>query len=255
MNSSITDFVDAHCHIDLLPDPQKAVEEAAEQRIHVIAVTNAPSVFFHTHALAKGSQYVHAALGLHPELVKTHSHERESFWQQLPLTRFVGEIGLDFVTTDADERKLQIQVFSEILKRSADSKDKILTIHSRRAAKDVIQMIGPNFPGTIILHWYSGSKRDLETAIQSGFYFSVNTSMVSSKSGSEAIGLIPHDRLLTETDAPFARWRGAQTSPSSVKGAVKGVADLWKVDVAIAAQRISNNFAECITSRFGDPAK
>ncbi|WP_459556853.1 TatD family hydrolase [Lacunimicrobium album] len=255
MNSSITEFVDAHCHIDLLPDPQKAVNEAAEQRIHVIAVTNAPSVFFYTHALAKDSEYVHAAIGLHPELVKTHSNELESLWQQLALTRFVGEIGLDFVTTNSEERKLQIQVFNEILKRSADSKDKILTIHSRRAAKDVIQMIGPNFPGSIILHWYSGSKRDLEKAIQNGYYFSVNTSMISSKSGCEAISLIPHDRLLTETDAPFVRWKGAQTSPSSVRGAAKGVAEIWKVDVAIAAHQISNNFDECIASRVSDSAK
>jgi TatD DNase family protein len=78
-----------------------------------------------------------------------------------------------------------------------------LTVHSRRAEKEVIDTIGSNYPCKTILHWYSGSIKELERAIDFGFYFSVNMAMLKSENGKKIIQVIPDDKILTETDAPF----------------------------------------------------
>ena len=114
---STPNCVDTHCHVDLFPSPQSIVEKAEAERINTIAVTNAPSVFHFTQSLAKLCRFVRPALGLHPELVRTHGNELDRFVELLPQTRYIGEIGLDFVTTDDDDRKHQLRVFETILAR------------------------------------------------------------------------------------------------------------------------------------------
>jgi len=242
MTSVEPSLVDAHFHLDLLPDPPRIAVEAEASHIHVIAVTNAPSVFFHTLALSTGKQFIHPAVGLHPELVKSHGHERLAMWECLSQTRFVGEVGLDYVTTDTTNRSLQREVFSEILSHCADYGNKILSVHSRRSSNDVIQMIGPDYPGIVILHWFSGSKRDLEQAVKFGFYFSVNPSMIHSKTGGSLIERIPLNRILTETDSPFVRVKGQAALPYHVAEVVAGIAETLGHPIALVRRQVCDNF-------------
>src|SRR5438093_1555989 len=100
-------LVDGHCHIDLLKDPGAAIQRAESMRVHTIAVTNAPSVFFHTRDLCREKHFVHAALGLHPELVASHGNELPKFRELISETKFVGEVGIDYVTPDLTLRKKQ----------------------------------------------------------------------------------------------------------------------------------------------------
>ena len=58
--------------------------------------------------------FIRAAVGLHPELVRTHGGEVERMSQMLDETRYVGEIGLDYTTPDKEERRRQQEVFAEI---------------------------------------------------------------------------------------------------------------------------------------------
>ena len=89
-------LVDTHCHVDLYPDAAPILTAIAAHRVLVIAVTNAPSVFFHTQALALRHPYLLAAVGLHPELVATHGQEIDRMLPLLEETQFVGEVGLDY---------------------------------------------------------------------------------------------------------------------------------------------------------------
>lgn len=238
---------DTHCHVDLHPNPAAIVAEAERQRIYTIAVTNTPSVFPHMEAFAKGSKYVRAAVGLHPQLAAQRHRELPQMWEHLHQTRYVGEIGLDYVTKDEENRKKQRQVFDQILAHCADHGDKVLTIHSRRAAKDVISAIGDNFAGRVILHWYSGSLRELERAIERGFYFSINAAMLNSNTGTRIISRIPRDKLLTETDAPFIN---KQMPPmSQIQTTVQQLSSLWKLSTIDSARLIHQNFREILQSR------
>src|SRR5690606_21775950 len=148
------------------------------------------------------------------------------FLQMLAETKYVGEIGLDYVTKDEENRATQRQVFQKILLRCAELKHKILTIHSRRAAKDVIEIIGDNFPCTIILHWFSGSKKALEKGLSFGFYFSVNSAMLQSANGLDIVRSIPSNRLLTESDGPFVTTAKRAASPLDMETIVGQIAKI-----------------------------
>src|SRR5690606_31942578 len=118
-------------------------------------------------------------------------------------TRYIGEVGLDNSNKTPNDYFTQRHVFEKIINTCADQTGKILTVHSRKAENDVINVIGNNFPGKVILHWYSGSIGNLEKAIEYGYYFSINYPMTQSESGKKIVRRIPIDRILLESDGPF----------------------------------------------------
>lgn len=241
-------LVDAHFHFDLFKDPAEIVAEIDACRIRTIAVTNAPSVFHHTLSFSRSTRYLLPAVGLHPELVATHGREVDSMWPMLEQTRFVGEIGLDYVTSDRENKTAQRNVFSKIVERCATYGDKVISIHSRRSAADVISVIGHGYPGRIILHWFSGSHRDLNKAIDSDFYFSVGPAMVRSKNGLSLLSAMPRDRVLTETDGPFVQVGERPSKPRDVALVVDAIAEVWGTSAAEAVSAISHNFDSVIST-------
>lgn len=196
-------FFDTHLHLDLFAAPKEIIKAIESQKCYSIAVTNLPQVFLNTKKLCGDSKYVRPALGYHPELAHKFNNQFEQFYELLDETRYVGEIGLDNLRKTADDLNSQKLIFEKIIRACAEKNNKIMTIHSRRAEKQVLSIIGNDFPGKIILHWYSGSIRDLEKAVSYGFYFSINFAMTQSKNGINIIKNIPTDRLLLESDSPF----------------------------------------------------
>lgn len=220
--------------------------------IYTLAVTNTPSVFRKCLELVSNRQYVRAALGLHPELVHERMGELDLFPDLLRETRYVGEIGLDYGTNDSETRRLQRRVFATILEAAADSGDKVLTIHSRRAAKDAVEMIGTDYPGTVILHWYSGPLGVLDAGITNGCYFSVNPSMILSASGQAIIRHIPRDRVLLETDGPFVRVHGQPACPRDVEVVIPHLSNLWVIPIQDVHATLAANLRRALTKRHGD---
>jgi len=244
-------MVDAHCHIDLYPNPQEVLAAAEANKVYTIAVTNAPSVFHYTAALSANCRYVRAAAGLHPQLVHSHAGELEQLWPLLDRTRYVGEVGLDYQTPIQTERQAQRRVFSEILERCAFYGNKVITVHSRRAAADVIAAVGENYLGSVILHWFSGTTSELERAIQRGMYFSVNTAMTGSRSGQKLIQSMPIDRVVTETDGPFVKISQEAARPSNVSAVVFCLAQIWGLSVEDAGNQILSNFRGLVGTSHG----
>lgn len=240
------EYVDAHCHVDLFPKPAAIVEIVESKRIHTIAVTNAPFVYPHTAAMAQGRRYLKPALGLHPELVATHGNQVSQIVESIRDVQFVGEIGLDYTINDSTLRANQRKVFNQILEECASQGGKVLTVHSRRAGSDVIAAIGQGFPGKVILHWFTGSARELERALASSFYFSVNAAMLRSQSGRALVAAMPPDRVLTESDGPFVQSEGAPDSPSRVQDVVGLLAAQWRISPEEAAHRIMRTFSGII---------
>ena len=227
MRHATRTLIDAHFHLDLHPKPAELAANIQSQGIKTIAVTNAPSVFHYTYQLSQKYDAILPAIGLHPELALERRGELPTLWDWLGKTRFVGEVGLDYVTKDEKNRSVQRSVFHSILSACAEYGDKILTVHSRRSSSDVIAAIGNNFPGSIVLHWYSGGVRDLEKGIEYGFYFSVNYAMLKSTRGRDLIKRIPFKRILTETDGPFVKVGSAPATSLHVPEILQSLANLW----------------------------
>jgi TatD DNase family protein len=242
---------DTHCHVDLYPDPAAIVRGAERARVYTVAVTTTPSVFGHLERLVAGCRYVRPAIGLHPELAVERHAELPLFHAALARTRYVGEVGLDYVNPREADHALQRRVLGEIIAACDAAGDKIVTAHSRRAADDVVDAFGPAFRGVLILHWYSGSARALQRALANGAYVSVNPAMLASERGRRIVAAVPRDRVLLESDGPFVALDGVRdgppTRPEDAAGTAKTLAAAWDVSLASAVADLAANFRRVVT--------
>jgi TatD DNase family protein len=237
--------VDTHCHLNLYPDAPAQVAEFARAGTEVVAVTTSPEQFAATRALCLGAESVHPALGLIPQNIRRLAGQLPHLLRLLPDTRFVGEIGLDYVTQDPDERALQRRVFGRILEASSECGDRILSIHSRRASADTLAMLR-DFRGSAICHWFSGSVAEVEAADH--VWFSINTAMVRSRRARALIAAMNPARILTETDGPFVTLGDRPTTPRDIQLVHEYLARQWGCDIAESASRVRDNY-RCATAR------
>ena len=241
MDPSTTLLVDTHCHLDLYPDPPAVLQRIEMSGVHTIAVTNTPSVFAPLVRLVGQSNHANVALGLHPELAQERVGELSLFESLIAHTRFIGEVGLDYATPDSAVRALQRKILGSIIAWCQNSGDKVVSVHSRRAADDVVDAFG-RFRGTFILHWYSGSVRTLSKALANGAYVSVNPAMIRSEHSMALLKHVAPERILTETDGPFVSASGAPAEPADVIGVIAGLSKLWQTDAAHARATVYSNF-------------
>lgn len=220
--------VDFHCHLDLCPDMQAAFDECDLAECITLAVTTTPKAFERNRAMATSTRHVHAALGLHPQLVAQRAGEFKLFEEAAPSTRFIGEIGLDASRRFYPSFALQVQVFERAMALCARLGNKVISLHSVRTAKqvlDVVERTGAHRTCTPVLHWFTGSKPEVRRAIDLGCYFSVNEQMLRTPRGRSLLEAVPMTRLLTETDAPFQSQSEGSLAPGDVEGAVRLIAE------------------------------
>lgn len=236
--------VDFHCHLDLYPDFEGAIARAEAARIYTLTVTTTPKAWPRNHELTRGTRYVRAALGLHPQLVAERAAELALWERYLPEARYVGEVGLDAGPRFYKSFDTQKQIFRTVLERCANAGGKILTVHSVRSVPTVLEMIEHHLPqdrGIVVLHWFTGTKADARRANSLGCYFSINAEMARSDRGRALVAELPMDRLLTETDGPFTQIDGRPSEPADTRKAIEAIADARNLDVAAVDKAVRAN--------------
>lgn len=237
-------FIDYHVHLDLYPDYQQAFAECRKQNIVALAVTTTPRAWERNVELAGGSTNIRVGLGLHPQVVAQCYPEIELFEKLLERSRFVGEVGLDAGSEHYASFPRQKEIFERVLRLCSDQKGKILSIHSVRAAREVLNLLEKHLlpdRGKAVLHWFSGSLLEAERAVKLGCYFSVNGQMLHKETGCAILRSIPLTRLLTETDGPFTATKGKPVRPSDVEGTVTALAALFKMEEPRMRQILADN--------------
>lgn len=238
-------LVDTHCHLDLFKGIRSNVEEEDRLPIKTITVTNTPALWAPNDKLFKKCRNIRVALGLHPELADQREKETALFSDLYSETRYIGEIGLDGTSKERSVRDAQLRVFRHVLNMIKDSEPKILTVHSRGAAKETIDELTAILKGNqhqVILHWYSGGIGDLRRAVDLGFFFSVNHKMLASKNGIGIIKELNRTKILTETDAPFTFTDRIVTREESLNETLQGLGKEWRLSYDQAKQTVWENF-------------
>lgn len=237
--------IDMHCHLDLYPDPRGQVEVIAQKKSYVLSVTTTPRAWRGTSDLAVGHSRIKTALGLHPQLAKERKSELSLFDKLLPEARYVGEVGLDGGPDCLSFWQDQVEVFDHILASCAKVGGRILTLHSRAAATDVLDALErhPGY-GVAILHWFSGTQRELSRAVEMGCWFSVGSAMLRSQKGRALTARMPPHRVLTETDGPFGTVSGKPLQPGECAGAIEVLAQLWQLDEVTTQKNVVSSFRE-----------
>jgi TatD DNase family protein len=235
-------MIDFHCHLDLYPDPVEMVREARSREMFVLSVTTTPTAFEGTSALASDAPRIRTALGLHPQLAHERKGELALFDELVSTTRYVGEVGLDggpeFKRYWCDQQF----VFDRILNACSTAGGRILSIHSRRAAGQVLDALERHpGAGVPVLHWFSGTRRELKRAVAMGCWFSVGPAMLAGEKGRALAAEMPQEKVLTETDGPFAQLDGRAACPWDAKGAIAALSAVWgKSELEIEARLLSN---------------
>ena len=185
-----------------MPNPEGYISAKEKAGDIVIGMTNLPSHFKMGQSHLIGYKHIRLALGLHPLLAAENRKELTLFKRLVDQTSYIGEIGLDFSREGIATKNEQISVLREVL-ATIKGKKKIVSVHSRNAEIELLDMLCEFEIKNVIFHWYSGPVDLIPSIIERGFYFSINESMCRSKNGQSIIGKIPRDKILTETDAPY----------------------------------------------------
>lgn len=241
-------MIDFHAHLDLYPDADNVVTECVKRGVYVLSVTNTPSAWPGTSALIPPGTRIRTALGLHPQLAHERATELELFDAYLNQVRYVGEIGLDGAPEFKQHWDKQCAVFEYILNACSKSGGRIMSIHSRRAAGEVVELLRKySGAGVPVLHWYSGNKRDLDAAIATGCWFSIGPAMLQGDKAKSIIRHIPRNRVLTETDGPFVQIEGHNAMPWEAQRAIVGLQEIWGVSLQEAEQILHDNLRSLVS--------
>lgn len=200
---------DMHMHLDLSKDIENTIQYIEKNKSYTIAVTNLPDLYIKNVKKFANLKYIRFALGFHPELIHGYSKQLEIFKKEVKTTRYIGEIGLD--KTDINNYDIQKKFFEIFVNECQKYGNKILSIHSRKSVDDVLGLINESFNGKIIMHWFSGNKKQLRECIKRGYYFSINESMIKSQNGKSIVLEIPEDKILIESDYPFIHGKSLYT--------------------------------------------
>ncbi|GAA5029242.1 hydrolase [Marivirga lumbricoides] len=238
-------MIDSHCHIDLYPNPLEIVKESEILGIITIGMTNLPSHFKMGQPHLKGYKKTRLALGMHPLMAENHSEEFPIFHECFNKTSYIGEVGLDFSREGIKTKDQQIDSFKKILEAVGD-KPKILSIHSRRAEKEVLKLLKDYQIRNAIFHWYSGGLKLIDQIVDSGYFLSVNPAMIRSESGKKIIQRIPKEFILTESDGPFIDINNQPVKPKDIETVLTHLSTIYNCRVSEVNNLIVSNFKKLV---------
>lgn len=195
-------LIDAHCHIDMLENPEAYLQKQERDGNITIGMTNLPSHFEMGYPYFRNLKRSRLALGYHPLMVAVNPNELRCFKKYLPYTSYIGEIGLDFSRDGIGFKEMQIGILRKILERISGER-KIVSVHSRRAERELYGLLREYDIKNVIFHWYSGPLGLISEIESAGYYFSINEAMTCSQNGCAIIEKMSRSRILTETDAPY----------------------------------------------------
>jgi TatD DNase family protein len=249
-------YIDAHAHLN---SPQFAGEEddilARSLEAGVLPITIGADWESSRLAVALARKYsgrTFATVGIHPtdSLAEIDWVEFEKLAGEKEVVA-IGECGLDFYRFEGDLAREKIRQ-AELFERQIDLAVKLgkpLVIHIREAYEEAYEIlkrkkaeVGDKLSAD--LHFFSGTPDWVEKFSALDFYFSFAGPITFTDQYDEAVKHVPADRLMAETDSPFAApapYRGKRNEPAYVKYVAEKILALrgWGEEEGLA--RLKNN--------------
>ncbi len=228
-------MIDSHTHLDACrPDDADLVAAAAEAGVRrIVTIGTDPVSCRAALAAAEAFPQVYAAVGRHPNSATGFDDADLAELRSLathPRCVAIGETGLDFYR-DRAPRADQERAFAAQIDLARET-GKALVIHTREAAGPTVAMLAERAQGVrVIMHCFSMPER-LDECLDCGWWisFAGNVTYPSAEALREAARVVPPERLLVETDAPYL-------SPQPVRKERNQPAHVVHTARAIAAER------------------
>nr|MBU1328486.1 TatD family hydrolase [Candidatus Omnitrophota bacterium] len=229
-------LIDTHCHLDFKDfkdDMDAVLKRSRDSGIRfIINVGSSMEGTARSIRIAGENDFIYAAIGIHPhEADSVTENDIRLFTEFLnkPKIVAIGEIGLDYYK-NISSRENQKKLFIRLLETTKPA-NLPLIIHNRDAHTDMIDIlkdiIGSSVSG--VMHCFSGDEKFLKICLDMGFFisFTCNITYKNADKLREIVKLVPMDRLLVETDAPFLApqdFRGKRNEPMYVRYVAEEVA-------------------------------
>jgi TatD DNase family protein len=215
----------------------------------VLAITTSPRAWQKTKQVFAGIDCVQVALGLHPEILSSKMSEIDMLLSNICHCKYIGEVGIDGSEQYKSSYQAQKDLFREVALTAEKCGGKIISIHSRNATKDVLDIIEKDMANSVpILHWFSGTMKELERANAIGCWFSVSPAMLSGRKGKNLVSQMPLSRILPETDAPFTEKGGNPYMPWEALDIISTLKDILHLDIEYIKKELFSNLKRLVTS-------
>lgn len=253
-------LVDSHCHLDfpeLANDLAGVLARAREAGVErVVTISTLVSRFERYAALAAAHRGVSFTVGTHPHNAADEpdvTSERLAELSRHPGCIAIGEAGLDF-HYDRSPRDVQRRVFLTHIE-AARRTGLPLIIHARDADAEMIDLLRSehlNGRFDAVLHCFSSGEALARAGLDLGFLVSFSGIVTFKRSEAlrDIARLVPLDRLLVETDAPYLApepHRGRSNEPAYVAFTARALAAAKGVSFEELAAATTANFDRLFT--------
>ena len=253
-------MIDSHCHIagpefadDLDEVIGRATGAGVTHALVILAADDDPEI---AQAGEVSSRWagVRFSIGVHPHAAGKFAGDPDEAVRRVghtidaqPLTRGLGEIGLDY-HYDFSPRDIQQTVFRKQIALARERRLPIV-VHTRDAEDDTFRILEDEKAADVpvVFHCFTGDRRMARRALDAGFYLSLAGIVTFPRAEElrEVARLVPLDRLLIETDSPFLApvpLRGRRNEPANVARVAEVIADSRGMTPTEVARATDDNF-------------
>lgn len=230
-------IIDAHCHLTdekFKHNLNKVISNAKKNKV-VSIISNGVSFEDNLKVLEISKKYsiIKVALGIYPlNAVKLDENELNETLEQIENNKnkilAIGEVGMDFKCND--EVKKQKDIFLKIIELSEKIK-KPLIIHSRRAEKEVLELLETSKSKKFLLHCFTGNYKLVKKIFDNGYFLSIPTNIVRAEHFQDIVKNFELKQMLTETDAPYlSPYKNKINEPSFIVESIKKISEIKNLD-------------------------
>ena len=247
-------MIDTHCHLvssQLAPDLQEVLERAAQAGVDgMITVATGPGDTLEGLAVAKAHDHVWCSAGIHP-------HEADAphdFGPMLVAARddrcvAWGELGLDWFYKTPSRESQQLLLEEQLAAIESSGVDLPVILHCREAVDDLLAVLKRSTLDLerCVFHCYTGDATTIRLILDAGCHVSFTgvVTFANAPEVAEAACLVPLERLMVETDAPYLSPEPVRkmrpNEPCNVVHTTRFIAGLRGLEVEECIDRMDDN--------------
>jgi TatD DNase family protein len=253
-------FIDSHCHLvykGLVEDQAAVLARARAAGVSgMLNISTRESEWDAVVGVAERETDVWASVGIHPHEADAHPEidaAKLIARAAHPRVIAIGESGLDYYYDKSDREQQRSSFRAHIT--AARETGLPLIVHTRDAEDDTAEILADEMAKgayTGVIHCFTASQAFADKALNLGLYISISgiVTFKNAKDLQASAAMIPDDRLLIETDAPFLApvpHRGKSCEPAFVADTARFLSELRGVSVETLAEQSRVNFFNLFT--------
>jgi len=223
MKYSLIDIGANLAHHSFDDDRAEMMQRAADAGVATMIVTGSSNDSNVRAAdLAEASNGVlFSTAGVHPHHASDYTDESDALIRSLAskdVVVAVGECGLDYFR-NFSPREAQLSAFRHQLDIAKETGLPVF-LHQRDAHDDFVETLEPALPdlSRAVAHCFTGEGESLREYLALGLYIGITGWICDERRGKhlhDIVHIIPDDKLLIETDAPYLMPRSIQPKPGT----------------------------------------